>query len=98
MGRRSGRTSPVRPSFSTGISTTHGGCRTISTSCSRPFGKRRLPTSTENTRPLKVIGIVLAQLVEHALQIVGQRTLELHPSPIRRARERQPPRVQERPI
>jgi len=42
--------------------------------------------------------LFLRQRVQYVLQVVGQRRLELHASPVPRMRERQPRRMQERPV
>src|SRR5256885_14703104 len=46
----------------------------------RPSGSVSCSMSTANTRVVHTIAMdLLRQLVEHALQILGQRALELHP-------------------
>src|SRR3989304_1141459 len=70
----------------------------MASSASRPLRSTTLSTSTENTRPsYTVIGILLSQLVQHALQIGRQFARELHPSPVPRLLEHEPGGVQERP-
>ena len=101
----------TRPSSWIGISTTDAACRTISTSCSVPFGNRALldldreHATFEHDRHDRLRrncfcnlhlhlrsragpGRMLAQLVEHPLQIVGQRADELHLAPVFRMLER----------
>src|SRR5580765_5011286 len=89
----------IRPSSNTGIRTTHGAWRTVAISNGRPSLSVIFSTSTANTRVVQTIAMnLLRQLVEHLLQIGGQRALELHAPVLGRMREREPRRVQERAL
>src|SRR5580765_1917798 len=92
------RISTMRPSSRTGISTTHGAWRMVTISCVRPLpsGAGTCSTSTANTRVVHTIAMDLfRQLVEHALQILGQRAHELHSPVVGGMSEHEPRGVEE---
>src|SRR5215471_334415 len=89
----------MRPSSRTGTSTTQGAWRIVAISCVRPLpsGNDTCSTSTANTRVVQTIAMdLLRQLVEHALQIFGQRTREFHSPILDRMREHETRGMQER--
>src|SRR5687767_13754595 len=111
MAGRYCRTRMIRPSDVTGIMTTDPGCRMISAFSSPPLGRGIDSMWTLNTRPSKIVRIsrgtirlsmlfaVLpsGQVVQHALQVLGEPRDELHAPGIARMSEGQPRRLQKRP-
>src|SRR5688572_21040444 len=110
MACRYWRTRTISPASVTGTITTDPGWRTTSASRSWPFGSVIDSICTVKIRPwysLRIsratIGLVIISIlppwkvVEHALQVLGQRRDELHAAPVARMLEYEPRGVKERP-